>query len=129
MRTLTQVWVFFVSLTFVLLLLGFQLGGRRGLFIAFLLSLLIIYATLHRGLALFKRHLNIKELTGSNSGGFLILLQQTKSQFDMQEVHLHFSKNPTPPLVWKNSPHEGHILIHQDLLNHLSQDEKHIFAG
>ncbi len=128
MRTLTQVWVFFVGLTLVLLILGFQLAGRRGLFIAFIISLVLIYATLHRGLALFKRHLNIKEQTGNDSAGFLELIEATKLQFNMKKVHLHFSKRPTPPLVWKNSPDSGHVLINRELLDHLSPAEKNILA-
>ncbi len=128
MRTLTQVWVFFVSLTLVLLFAGFQIGGRRGLFTAFILSLLLIYATLHRGLALFKRHLNVKEQTGNDTNGFLELLQLHKSQFGMNEVILHFSNKPTPPLVWKNSPESGHVLVHRGLLEHLTAGEKSILA-
>ena len=96
MRTLTQVWVFFVSLTLVLLFAGFQLGGRRGLFISFIVSLVLIYATLHRGLALFKKHLNIKEQKGNDTHGFLKRLNQTKKQFGMKEVHLHYSNKPSP---------------------------------
>ncbi|MBC7741605.1 MAG: hypothetical protein H7061_05380 [Bdellovibrionaceae bacterium] len=128
MRTLTQVWVFFVSLTLVLLFAGFQVGGRRGLFIAFILSLVLIYATLHRGLALFKRHLNVKEQTGNDTGGFRELLQMYKNQFGMDEVILHFSNRATPPLVWKNSPESGHVLVHRELLNHLTSTEKNILA-
>jgi hypothetical protein len=128
MRTLTQVWVFFVSLTLVLLFAGFQIGGRRGLFFAFIFSLFLIYATLHRGLALFKRHLNVKEQHGNDTNGFLELLQFYKNQFGMNEVILHFSNKPTPPLVWKNSPDSGHVLVHRKLLEHLTVAEKNILA-
>ncbi len=128
MRTLTQVWVFFVGLTLVLLFAGFQLGGRRGLFISFIISLVIIYATLHRGLALFKKHLNVKEQNGNDTADFLKLLNQTKAHFNMQTIHLHYSNKPSPPLVWKNSPESGHVMIHCDLLANLSQLEQNILA-
>lgn len=128
MRTLTQVWVFFVSLTFVLLVAGFEWGGRRGLFISLIISLAIIYATLHRGLALFKKHLNIKEQMGNDTSHFLRMLNQTKAQFKMRSIHFHYSNRPSPPLVWKNSPDSGHVMIHRDLLNHLSEHEKNILA-
>lgn len=128
MRTLTQVWVFFVSSTLILLIIGFQLGGRRGLFAAFLLSLLLIYATLHRGLALFKKHLNIRSWQGSDVSGFLSLLQNLKKDYNLSKVHLHFTNRNSPPLVWKNNPTEGHILIHSDLIHHLQPQEKKILA-
>ncbi|MBC7420388.1 MAG: hypothetical protein H7328_06625 [Bdellovibrio sp.] len=125
---MTQVWVFFVSLTLVLLFIGFQFGGRRGLFISFLISLVLIYATLHRGLALFKKHLNVKEQRGNDTAGFLKQLQTIKQNFGMRSIQLHYSYQPSPPLVWKNSPESGHVMIHRDLLNHLNETEKNILA-
>ena len=128
MRTLTQVWVFFVGLTLVLLFAGFQWGGRRGLFISFLISLVLIYATLHRGLALFKKHLNIKQQYGNDTARFFKQLEQTKMQFGMKQIYLHYSNKASPPLVWKNSPFSGHIMLHKNLLSHLNENEQNILA-
>lgn len=128
MRTLTQVWVFFVSTTLFLLLLGFQVAGRRGLLFAFLISLFLIYATLHRGLALFKKHLNVKKWDGNDSTGFSNTLQSLKKDYNMSRVMLHFTIKPSPPLVWKNDPTEGHVLVHQQLVEHLNSSEKKLLA-
>ncbi len=128
MRTLTQVWVFFVSLTLFLLLAGFQLAGRRGLLLAFLLSLVLIYATLHRGLALFKKHLNVKAWEGNDPTGFSNSLQTLKGEYNLSRVMLHFSNNASPPLVWKNTPGEGHVMVNHLLLEHLSIPEKKLLA-
>lgn len=128
MRTLTQVWVFFVSLTLFLLLAGFQFAGRRGLLFAFLISLALIYATLHRGLALFKKHLNIKEWDGNDATGFAGTLQSLKRDYRLSHVMLHFTANPSPPLVWKNSPDEGHVLINSNLIEHLNPSERKLLA-
>ena len=46
----------------------------------------------------------------------------------MNEVILHFSKKPSPPLVWKNSPDSGHVLLYRELLDHLTPNEKNILA-
>lgn len=128
MRTLTQVWVFFVSLTLFLLLTGFQLAGRRGLLFAFLVSLVLIYATLHRGLALFKKHLNVKEWDGNDPTGLANTLQALKQEYGLSRVMLHFSSNPSPPLVWKNSPQEGHVMVHTNLVAHLNPSERKLLA-
>jgi hypothetical protein len=128
MRTLTQVWVFFVSITLFLLLMGFQFAGRRGLLFAFLISLILIYATLHRGLFLFKKHLNIKEWDGNDATGFSNLLQTLKKDHMMAKVMLHYTTKPSPPLVWKNDPTEGHVLVNQELIEHLSPSEKKLLA-
>jgi hypothetical protein len=128
MRTLTQVWVFFVSLTLFLLLAGFQLAGRRGLLAAFLLSLALIYATLHRGLALFKKHLNARPWDGNDSTGFANTLYGLKREYGLSEVMLHYTSHPSPPLVWKNSPREGHVLVNHHLIDHLTPSEKKLLA-
>ena len=128
MRTLTQVWVFFVAMTFILLFSGFHWAGRRGLFAAFLLSLVLVYATLHRGLRLFKKHLNAKEWTGNDSRGFYNLLQTLKGDYRMNSVQLHYASEPTPPLIWKNNSRTGHVLIHPVLIDHLSDVEQKILA-
>ncbi len=128
MRTLTQVWVFFVGVTLFLLLAGFQIAGRRGLFFAFTVSLILIYATLHRGLALFKKHLNVKEWDGNDSTGFSNSLQSLKKDYGMSKVMLHYTYKPSPPLVWKNDPNEGHILVNHQLIEHLDISEKKLLA-
>ena len=128
MRTLTQVWVFFVGLTLFLLLTGFQLAGRRGLLLAFLVSLALIYATLHRGLALFKKHLNVKAWDGNDPTGFSNALQSLKKEYHLSRVMLHFTNQSSPPLVWKNSPGEGHVMVHHQLLEHLNSAEKKLLA-
>ena len=128
MRTLTQVWVFFVGVTLLLLLTGFQLAGRRGLLLAFLLSLLFIYATLHRGLALFQKHLNVKKWDGNDSTGFSNQIQSIKKEYNMTNVKLHYTNKASPPLVWKNDPTEGHVLVHHDLIQALTSNEKKILA-
>lgn len=128
MRTLTQVWVFFVSLTVLFLLAGFQLAGRRGLLFAFLLSLALMYVTLHRGLALFKKHLNVKEWDGNDPTGFASTLQSLKRDYNLSRVMLHFTTQPSPPLVWKNNPDEGHVMINTQLLEHLNASERKLLA-
>lgn len=128
MRTLAQVWVFFVGITLVLLVIGFQLGSRLGLFIAFAINLLLIYATLHRGLALFKKHLNVKELTGNDTTGFIQLIEKLSPEYGMKKVYLNLSVENSPPLVWKTTKDSGYIMLHQNLLAHLNLNEKTMLA-
>ncbi|OFZ30122.1 MAG: hypothetical protein A2622_09745 [Bdellovibrionales bacterium RIFCSPHIGHO2_01_FULL_40_29] len=131
MRTLTQVWVFFVTLTITLLVIGFQLRGRLGLFLSFLFSLFLIYIILHRGVLLFKNQLSYKEQLGSDPTGFVKLLNTLNIQYtggQHMDLHLFFAKDNTPPLVWKDYPNKGFIVIHESLLEHLTENEKKILA-
>ncbi len=128
MRTLTQVWVFFVSLTLTLLIVGFQLKGRLGLFLSFLLSLFLIYIILHRGVLLFQKQLSYKEVLGSDTTGFLNLLNSVKGHYQLGPLHLFFSPDATAPLVWRDYPDLGFIVLNENLLQHLSQSEKNILV-
>lgn len=123
MRTLTQVWVFFIALTFLFILLGFQLAGRIGLLTAFLLSLFFIYATLQRGLRLFKNKLMASEFCGNDVSGLLNELNHRKSNFGFKKIVVYTTETPTPPLIWKNTSDEGHILINSKLPQSLSPVE------
>ncbi len=123
MRTLTQVWVFFLTLTFLFLLLGFQIAGRLGLFIAFLFSLTIVYATLHRGVRLFRKKLNAQLFNGNDSSGFLTELNSHKLKFGLRKIYVYRTNTHTPPLVWKSRPTEGHLLINSQLVDNLNPHE------
>jgi len=128
MRTLTQVWVFFVSLTVAFLFIGFQFYGRLGLFVSFLFSLLLIYITLHKGLWFFRKHLHFKEVKGSDPTGFLNRLNAVKNQYDINVIHLYTTPDDVPPLVWKDYPKTGFILLNENLLSHLNENERHILV-
>ena len=128
MRTLTQVWVFLVSLTFLLLVLGFQLLGRPGLFFAFILSLLFLYAALQRSLSLFRGRLNIREYSGNDPTGFIGELELHKVKFGLKKIFVHTSSVRIPPLVWQNNANEGHIILNERLLPQLAPLEVRLLA-
>lgn len=128
MRTLTQVWVFFIALTFLFLFLGFQLMGRLGLFVAFLISLFIVYATLHRGLKLFRKKLNAKELSGNDPSGFLSALEHNKVKFGFKKISVYTTEHNSPPLIWKSKSDEAHLILNFRLLNNLNTDEIRLLA-
>lgn len=128
MRTLTQVWVFFIALTFSFLFLGFQLGGRAGLFIAFLISLYLTYAALHRGTRLFKSKLNAKEFKGNDLSGFLNSIQANKKNFGFKKIHVYTTEQKTPPLIWRSLPDEAHLVINSQLPDNLNPQEIHLLV-
>ena len=128
MRALTQVWVFLVSLTFIFLLICFQLLGRAALFIAFLLSLLFLYAALRNSLRLFKGPMNTKALSGNDPTGFLSEIEKNKLKFGFTKIDIHTTEAHTPPLVWKDNDSHGFILLNERLLDHLSPHEIKLLA-
>lgn len=123
MRILTQVWFFFTTLTFLFLLLGFQLAGRPGLFIALLVSLFFIYAALQRGLKLFKKKLKAKEFAWHDPSGFISEIQNHKLKFGFNKITIYQTEHSTPPLIWKSNANEGHIVINFKLLENLQFSE------
>ncbi|MFZ3230737.1 MAG: hypothetical protein WA160_11075 [Pseudobdellovibrio sp.] len=91
-------------------------------------SLLFIYLTLHKGLWFFRRHLEFHEITGSDPTGFLKLLTGLIRHYNLNTIHLYTTADFVPPLVWKDYPKTGFIVLHEDLLNHLVETEKIILA-
>lgn len=128
MHTLTQVWVFFIALTFSFLFLGFQLGGRIGLFVAFLTSSFFAYAALHRGIRLFKNKLNAQEYLGNDSTGFLQSIAANKSNFGFAKVSTYLTDLQTPPIIWRSRPFEAHIMLNSKLLQNLNEKEVRLLA-
>lgn len=128
MRTLTQVWVFLVGLTFLFLVLGFQLLGRPGLFFMFIVGLAFLYAALHRSLSLFKGKLRPEEYCGNDPTGFIGQIEANKVKFGLRNIKVHLTKMQTPPLVWQDTDVDGHIILNDQLLNQLDQSEIRLLA-
>lgn len=128
MRTLTQVWVFLVSLTFLFLFISFELLGRAGLFFSFLISVLFFYAALRHNLSLFRGILSPELHSGNDPTGFLREIENQKLKFGFKRIDVHTSEQPTPPLVWKNSTDHGHVLLNKHLLDQLNPNEVRLLA-
>ncbi len=128
MRTLTQVWVFLVGLTFLFLVLGFQLLGRPGLFFMFIVSLAFLYAALHRSLSLFRGKLQPSQYCGNDPSGFIGEIESNKVKFGLRKVSLHLTKMHTPPLVWQDTDVDGHIILNENLLGSLNRNEIRLLA-
>lgn len=124
MRTMTQVWVFFVGLTLLFLITGFHLGGRLGLFLAFLTSLFFLYLVLKKGIWVFSDHFAYKKAMGSDAYGFLKLLDELKYQYGFHEISLFYTNEKTNPLIWKESKTHGNILLSNKLPDLLTPHEK-----
>lgn len=128
MRTLTQVWFFLVTLTFIFLLCSFQLLGRAGLFVAFLISLMFLYAALQNSMRLFKGNLKVQHFSGNDPTGFLSEIEKNKNKFGFQKVEVYLTRHHTPPLVWKNAEDTGYVIINDQLLPHLKPSEVKLLA-
>lgn len=125
---MTQVWVFFVGLTLLLLITGFHFGGRLGLFMAFLLSLFFLYLVLKKGLWIFTRHFAYKKASGSDAHGLLNILNDLKYQYGFQEITLFYTLERTSPLVWRESKTHCNILLCEQLAQILTPHEKIILC-
>lgn len=128
MRALTQVWVFFIGLFILFLVIGFEVGGRSGLFVSFLFCVVIFYATLQKGFHLFPKKLGAQELCGHDVSGFLGELEKNKLKFGFRKVLVWTTADPTPPLIWKNHSAQAYILLNSSLLQSLNAAEVRLLA-
>lgn len=128
MNTLTQVWVFSVAICSIILISAFKFAGRLGLFIGFIVSLVLIFLLLHKGLQLFLDQIKAALHKGSDPTGFNQLLLKHKSKYFIQKYFLHYSDEPTHPMVWKNFQNELHIVLNKPMVEGLDIDEKNLLA-
>lgn len=123
MRTLTQVWFIHAGISFIFLLLCFQLLGRAGLFIALAICLMFLYAALRKNLAFLWSPLGSHQLLGNETSGLLQTLELRKAEFGFKKIEVYLTDKPTPPLVWKNTESEGRIILNRSLIENLNTNE------
>lgn len=128
MSTLTQVWVFSLSLCAVVLITGFKLADRLGLLLAFSLSLILLYLILHKGLKLFLDQIKARPQVGSDPTGFSALLKKNSRAYQIPHVVLHYTEESTHPLVWSDFNHAVHMVLNRDFVMALNDEEKKILA-
>lgn len=128
MNTLTQVWVFSIALCSFILVISFKLAGRLGLFIGFILSLVLLYLLLHKGLQVLLDQIKAKLHKGSDPTGLNQLLLTYQNQYPIKKYYLHFTDAKSQPLVWRNLSDELHIILNKSMVENLDADEKKILA-
>lgn len=128
MKTLTQVWLISAATCFVILILGFQIAGRLGLLVAFLLCLVLLYLIFRKGLNIFIARTKALEITGNDPYKMIIHLKQHALAYGFRSIRLFVSDNPTPPLVWPEFSNQLVVMVNKKTLEQLTTAEKKIFA-
>jgi hypothetical protein len=128
MKTLTQVWLICAASCFIFLILGFQLGGRAGLFTTFLLCLVLLYLIFHKGLKLFIAKTKAHEIVGNDPYKIAKLLEQHALAYGFRSIRLFVTDRPTPPLVWPEFSNQLVVFVNTHTLEQLSATEKKLFA-
>lgn len=128
MKTLTQVWLTLVIISFFNLILGFQLAGRIGLFVALLVNLFFIYMILHRGLEIFKKLTKASLVLGSDMTGFKNVLDSLKELYGFSQIELYTTTVQGSPLVWSELSKKLVVFIHEKNLTQLATQEKILLA-
>lgn len=124
MGTLTQVWFFFTSLIFFILLASFQFAGRSGLFLALVLCTIIIYLTLQKLFAILFYHYQFKKYFPVAGEALSPVLDQHKSSFGFKKIHLFTTEKNLPPLCFKKNSEVAYVALSQSMLNHLNLNEQ-----
>lgn len=128
MNTLTQVWVFSIALCSFILVFSFKVAGRLGLFIGLIVSLILLYLLLHKGLQVFLDQIKATLHKGSDPTGLNQLLLSLKVNYPIKKYFLYFSDHKTHPLVWRNFHDELHIIVNKTMVENLDQNEKILLA-
>lgn len=79
----TKVWIFILSSSFALLLLGYQLGERLGLFVGFLLALTVNFFVFFYGESHVLARLNARRVKGQDAWGLLEKVQRLSEKLQM----------------------------------------------
>lgn len=128
MKTLTQVWLICSASCFIFLILGFQVGGRLGLLIAFLLCLVLLYLIFHKGLKIFIERTKAQEILGNDPHKLTGLFKQHALTYGFRKVRLFVTDKPTPPLVWPEFSNQLVVFLNSQTLEQLTPAEKKLFV-
>jgi len=128
MKTLTQVWLWSAAGCFLILILGFNLADRIGLFVAFLLCLAFLYLTFYVGLKIFLNKTKSHEVLGSDTTQMTQYLNELKRLYGVKSIRFFTTPNRTPPLVWSEFSNELIITVNQRVVNNLTTAEKKILC-
>ncbi len=128
MKTLTQVWLICATSCFLFLILGFQLAGRLGLLVSFLLCLVLLYLIFHKGLKIFIERTRANEILGNDPYKLTGLFKQHALAYGFRKVRLYVTDRPTPPLVWPEFSNQLVVFINASTLEQLTAPEKKLFV-
>lgn len=82
-NTNTKVWIFILSTSLALLILGYQIGERLGLIIGFLLALLLNFIVFYYGENRVLSKLRAQRLKGQDAWGVLDMVERMSHQLGM----------------------------------------------
>lgn len=124
MNNNTKVWIFILSSSLALLIIGYQLGERLGLLIGFLLAVILNFFVFFYGESRVLSKLNAKRLKGQDAWGLITKVEKISAQLGMPApavfITPHNSTNAfCVGQTWKKSS----LGVTQGLLARLSEAE------
>lgn len=122
--TSTKVWVFILSSSLALLVVGYQLGERLGLMIGFMFAVLLNFMVFFYGESRVLAKLNAKRLKGQDAWGLLDLVGSFSEQLGVPVPSVYLIPDASANAFavghsWK----KGSLGFTQGLLQTLDQDE------
>ena len=125
---MTQVWLICATSCFMLLILGFEIAGRLGLFISFLVCLILLYLIFYKGLKIFIERTKAKEILGNEPYHLAPLFEKHALAYGFRDVRLFVTPNHTPPLVWPEFSNHLVVFLNQNTLENLTSTEKKLLV-
>jgi heat shock protein HtpX len=120
----TKVWVFILTSSLALLIAGYQIAERLGLFIGFLLALLLNFFVFFYGDSRVLTKLGARQLRGQDAWGLLDLVDKLSSQLGIPSPAVFITDHPSAnALCVGRSWRRGCLCFTYGLLQKLSPEE------
>lgn len=125
MKNSTKVWLLFIGLCFFTLGFGYQIGGRPGLLLAFVISVLSLFVLAFFDESYFLDLMKATELKGQDSWGLRQIVVKTSDRLNMKVPHLFLISKHDSPIIFSCvfGSTSSYIALSEKLIRKLSPEE------
>jgi Zn-dependent protease with chaperone function len=125
MKNSTKVWLLFIGLCFFTLGVGYQIGGRPGLLLAFVISVLSLLVLAFFDESYFLDLMKATELKGQDSWGLREIVFKASDRLNMKAPHLFLISKHDAPIIFSCviGNRSSYIALSEKLIQKLSKEE------
>lgn len=126
-RHYTKVWIFLFVVSFLIIIFGYQLGDRVGLFVAFFIALAFILLNLFFGKSRLLNQFKTQQIIGPDSWGVNSLIQKYCFHLNMKPPQFYITHQHGPiAFCTETTWSPPAIVLSSQLLQKLSSEELNV---
>lgn len=120
----TKVWIFILISSLTLLILGYEIGERLGLFVGFLCAVSLNFFVFFYGESQILKSLNAKQIKGQDSWGLTEILEKYSAHLGMTPPDLYLVPAETETAFCVNHLwRKGSLAITTGLVNNFNKED------